>query len=146
MSDKKRECDGCTKCCDGSLSGSAHGHSFYLGKPCFFVILDKGCTIHKERPTHPCKSFECLWITNNDVPEEFKPSLSNMIAYETDDAGVDHITIHDVGDSYSKNVLDWWKEYAKNKNLNISWRMQRENNTGWQGSKDFCKSLNKYYN
>lgn len=140
-----RECDGCTKCCDGSLSGNAHGHDFYPGKPCYFVILNKGCTIYEDRPKSPCKAFECLWKLNPEIPDYLKPNLSGVIAYAVNEAGEDHLLVHDVGDNYSLDHVEWYKEFAKKNNINISWRMQRIKMHGWQGTKKFINTLKNFY-
>ena len=77
-----KQCDNCTKCCEGWLPGIVKGHDFYPGKQCFFLNIDVGCSIYKDRPRSPCKSFNCFWIQNIDIPNEFKPNNINVIQIE----------------------------------------------------------------
>jgi hypothetical protein len=73
----KRSCDGCTMCCEGWLSASALGHTFYPGQPCHWVGT-KGCTVYADRPP-VCTGYECAWLSNHILPEWFKPSESSLI-------------------------------------------------------------------
>ena len=41
----QRNCNNCTKCCEGWLSGEVNGYSFYPGRPCHFMKCD-GCSIY----------------------------------------------------------------------------------------------------
>lgn len=114
-----RSCDGCTKCCDGTLGGESHGHTFFPGKPCFFVILNKGCTIYEDRPKPQCTNYECEWLTNTDYPEELKPSLTDMvISFNGDEEGY-HVSVN--GDKFKPEYLEFVKDYAKQNNQKLSW-------------------------
>lgn len=73
-----RECNGCTACCEGWLSGEAHGHYFQPGRPCHFKC-EGGCSIYEKRPENPCKTFICEWLVNPELPEWMKPSVSKVI-------------------------------------------------------------------
>jgi uncharacterized cysteine cluster protein YcgN (CxxCxxCC family) len=75
----ERSCGTCTKCCEGWLSSNIRGHRMYPGKPCFFVEIGKGCTDYENRPAMPCKVFNCEWIKNVKLPEEFKPNNIGFI-------------------------------------------------------------------
>ena len=68
----KRECDGCTACCDGELILNIYGKR-YAGRPCQFNN-GSGCTIYEDRPHNPCKTFECTWLrdTKYVFPEWLK--------------------------------------------------------------------------
>ena len=59
----ERACDGCTRCCEGWLTGIAYGYEFYPGKKCHF-LSSKNCTIYPIRPDNPCKTFQCQWKEN----------------------------------------------------------------------------------
>jgi hypothetical protein len=74
-----RKCGTCTKCCEGYLIANIRGNPIGNGKPCIFVEIGKGCKDYENRPQEPCKSFECGWITIDEMPEEFKPSMSGVI-------------------------------------------------------------------
>lgn len=73
-----RNCDGCTKCCEGYLTGEAFGHHFSPGNPCKFHNK-KGCSIYEQRPYNPCKVFQCQWKSNLNIPEWLKPDKSGVI-------------------------------------------------------------------
>ena len=38
----------------------------------------QGCTIYEDRPKL-CQQFECGWLTDLTVPDDLKPSESNLI-------------------------------------------------------------------
>jgi hypothetical protein len=70
-----RSCGTCTLCCKvydvPSLSKPA-------GKWCPHCLPGKGCGIHQTRPDH-CRSFFCLWMTDNRLPPEWKPERSRFV-------------------------------------------------------------------
>jgi hypothetical protein len=72
---KKRACDGCSMCCKLL-------HIEALQKPmgvwCPHVRKGIGCGIYDLRPT-PCRAFECLWLSNADVPDHWRPDRSKMV-------------------------------------------------------------------
>lgn len=113
-----RKCDGCTKCCDGWLYGEAHGHRFWPGRPCHF-IGKKGCTIYKTRPHDPCKTFECLWLTNKEVPEWLKPDLQNLIIAANVIDGIPYWRAVEAGEKISVEALSWLFTYCVPKNINL---------------------------
>lgn len=75
MSD--RNCDNCAVCCKGVIPGEAYGHLFSPGTPCFF---NDGytCTIYSTRPT-ACANYLCGWRTDQTIPEELDPRLTNVL-------------------------------------------------------------------
>ncbi len=75
----QRQCEGCTKCCEGWLSANLHGRTMHRGKKCHFVSEGKGCAIYENRPEDPCKVFLCAWRYDYNIPEWFKPNKSNVI-------------------------------------------------------------------
>lgn len=78
LKDLKKSCGDCTVCCSGALSGEAHGHAFFKGRPCFFVTT-KGCSIYEDRPESPCKSFKCGYLSENFFPEYMRPDISGAL-------------------------------------------------------------------
>ncbi len=72
-----RACGECTMCC--RLPGVVE-----LSKPagewCKHCAIGKGCTIYEERPSS-CKFFECLWLTDERMPEDLRPDKSKVIFY-----------------------------------------------------------------
>jgi len=79
VGDLKKSCGDCTACCSGALSGEAHGHHFYKGRPCFF-ITKKGCSIYENRPENPCVSFKCGFLSEPFFPEWMRPDLCGILA------------------------------------------------------------------
>lgn len=115
-----RDCGTCTKCCEGYLSGAAHGFKFYYGKPCEFVVTGLGCTIYEDRPQHPCKNFKCHWITNIEVPEHFKPEISHIMPTRR---GQRYIVLTNCGPNPNKEVIDWYKDDCIKNGYNIAYNI-----------------------
>jgi hypothetical protein len=131
----KRECGTCTKCCEGWLLGQALGHTFFKGKPCHFVSLDKGCTVYAKRPKDPCITFKCEWLTNTDIPEWFKPNEINAIVRVKEDNGISYLAVIEAGQTLSSKVLSWLIQYALSNQLNFVWQIEGGEN--WIGSPEF---------
>ncbi len=78
-----RACGECTMCC--RLPGVVE-----LSKPagewCKHCAIGKGCTIYEERPSS-CKFFECLWLTDERMPEDLRPDKSKVIFYPPAESG-----------------------------------------------------------
>jgi hypothetical protein len=137
----KRSCGDCTKCCEGWLDGNVLGHSFYPGKPCHFVSIGVGCTIYPKRPTNPCVSYKCEWISSEDLPEWFKPNLINtIIDYQTID-GISYMRVVEAGELLQSNVLSWLVKNALDKQINMSWTINGGLN--FIGSRDFINAMEK---
>jgi len=49
-----------------------------MGVWCASVLKGRGCSIYEQRP-HACRAFECLWLTNHELPDYWKPDRSKMI-------------------------------------------------------------------
>jgi hypothetical protein len=112
-----KSCGDCTACCSGNLSGEAHGHKFYKGRPCFFV-RKTGCSIYEDRPENPCKSFRCGYLVHPFFPEWMRPDQCGVIATprlhlykegeETKSLSYLHLT--EYGRPMSGQVLWWFVE------------------------------------
>ena len=104
----KRSCNGCTKCCEGWLIGEVYGHEMKPGVPCFFLKNER-CSIYESRPEHPCRFFECLWLSDPDlVPEEFWPKQSDVVLYDRfSPKGNPYLAIHVTNGKLSVEILDW---------------------------------------
>lgn len=63
-----RSCGECTACCEGWLS--AQELDMYAGSPCKHRTSE-GCAIYHERPTNPCKTFQCGWLSGA-LPEDVR--------------------------------------------------------------------------
>jgi hypothetical protein len=127
----QRSCDGCTKCCQGHLSGEAHGHSFQSGKPCFFVG-DKGCSIYTDRPHDPCKTFKCEWLAQDYLPMWFRPDLSKVIVTKRVYDDGEWLEVCEAGQKMDSAVLSWLLIWAKNNNKNIRYQID----SGWNWIKN----------
>lgn len=135
-----RSCDNCTKCCEGTLSGEALGHTFYPGKPCHFVTIGKGCGIYKDRPTNPCRVYQCLWRKNDVLPLWMKPSDINAIVDERmTPSGIGYIRVHEAGSRLDSRVLSWLIEWALTQGVNIHWTIDGGNH--WIGSPKFLEEM-----
>ena len=135
----KRECNGCTACCDGWLSGEVYKKPFYPGCKCHFVT-DLGCSIYKKRPKDPCKTFNCEWLVNEDIPSWMKPNLSNIIiTYKTSKLGIKYMNVIECGVKLDSSVLSWLIKYCLNKNINLFYKINGGNN--YIGSNDFIKEM-----
>lgn len=120
---KIRSCDGCTKCCEGWLSGEAYGHKFWPGMPCHYKT-QKGCSIYNNRPENPCKVFQCEWLVNKDIPEWMKPNLINAIITKVEEDNKSYVHIHEAGSKLDSKVLSWFVlEYANKRILNIKYQI-----------------------
>lgn len=112
---KKRLCQPCTACCDGWLQNVVDGVSISPGKPCPHSKLG-GCNNYENRPTDPCRGFECAWISDeNLLPEWMKPNNSKVIVLLNQgswngfpiDVGVP------VGKKIPGRAVHWLKEFSK---------------------------------
>jgi hypothetical protein len=108
-----KPCNGCTKCCEGFLSGYAYGMPFYEGKLCYFKGK-KGCKIYSIRPHNPCVTFKCFWKESILVPEKFKPNIINCIMVERYRDGYFWIEIHKAGGDVPQEVIDWATDLVEN--------------------------------
>ena len=134
----KRSCDGCTKCCQGHLSGEAHGHAFYQGRPCFYCSED-GCTIYANRPDNPCKTYSCSWLNDPDIPEWMKPDKVGAIVSKKLVKGIEYLELVEAGNVMPAKVLSWFVTYGLNKKLNLLWQVEGGNN--WIGSNEFLDAM-----
>lgn len=113
-----RSCDGCTKCCEGWLTGEVHGRRFAPGVPCHFMGKT-GCTIYEDRPEHPCKTFECQWLVNAEIPEWMKPDMCNAIVFKTKTQDIVHWVLQEAGEKIRPEVLNWMITFCFNNNINL---------------------------
>ena len=78
-----RNCNGCTLCCEGWLAIDTNGVEASLNKPCVNLSCNVGCNIYARRPTDPCVTFKCLWLTDSQhMSAEMKPSKTRVIVQE----------------------------------------------------------------
>lgn len=132
-----RSCDGCTKCCEGHLSGKSYGIKFLHGNPCHFVSLGKGCSIYEDRPYKPCQTFKCAWLMDEtrEFPEWMKPSLSNVIIVPRHIDDILYMDVVEAGCKIDSSILNWLFMYTINKKHNL--RVQVGSGYHNYGSKEF---------
>jgi hypothetical protein len=121
-----RTCGECAKCCEGWLSGSAHGHAFAPGRPCFF--LEKTCSIYADRPVDPCRNYRCAWLSEETFPMWMKPSLANLIITRKDDDGdgSPYYIVDRAGDTFDVRAWNWLVTWAKETGSNVECRLNGE--------------------
>jgi hypothetical protein len=133
-----RSCGECSKCCEGWLPGEAYGHTYYRGKPCFF--LNKNCTIYEFRPdtkNSPCRTFNCEWLSQDLFPHWMKPNLSNVIITKRQVQGIQYYYIVETDVVINAMTLNWLIRWAFETKNNILYFIQ-----GGQhrlGSKEFLE-------
>jgi hypothetical protein len=139
----KRDCGSCTKCCEGYLHGSAHGKPFYLGNPCHYISIGKGCTIYDKRPKDPCVTYRCQWLDNLEIPEWLKPDKINAIISKRfiKDTQIEYWDLCEAGETMRANVLTWVIQYALNNGINLRWQVESGNH--WVGNKEFIDAMSE---
>ena len=139
----KRQCDSCTKCCEGYLSGEGNGKTFYPGKPCHFLTISKGCTIYANRPKDPCVSYSCEWLTNIELPEWLKPEIAKVIITKRTIAEKNLVywDVIEAGEKMQANVLSWLILYSLNNKINLRWVI--DGGVNWIGEKSFIDFMNQ---
>lgn len=137
----KRECGTCTKCCEGWLVGEALGHKFYLGKPCHFIAIGKGCTIYAKRPKDPCVSYKCGWLSNADIPEWMKPNEINAILDFCEIEKIQYLKVIEAGERLDSRVLTWIIQYVISNNLNLYWTV--DGGANWIGTPNFTDAIQR---
>ena len=111
----ERQCNGCTKCCDGTLSANIRGHEMYPGKPCFFLDdLNNRCSDYENRPYQPCKVFRCGWLQDDDnsIPEWMKPDISNVLILSKLFDGKKIFTLRQCGSNIEPKTIAWFFQWA----------------------------------
>jgi uncharacterized cysteine cluster protein YcgN (CxxCxxCC family) len=121
MKKPSRTCDGCTSCCEGWLSGTAHGHQFSKGKPCFF-LAKKGCSIYPDRPQDPCVKYKCSWLNEEVLPMWFRPDLSKVIVSKKEKDSIVFYDVVEAGKVMEAHILNWI----------MTWAIQNQHNLMYQ--------------
>lgn len=134
----KRECGTCNKCCEGWLTGEAHGKPFWPGRPCHFLTAGK-CGIYKTRPDSPCKSYHCLWLVDEEVPGWMKPDEVNAILTVREVNGTSFLDLTEAGEKLRSEVLSWAVMFALGKNANLRYQIAGGSNR--IGSQEFLAAV-----
>lgn len=133
-----RECGDCTICCEGWLWGSAHDHTFFSGRPCHYVSIGKGCSIYEDRPDVPCKSYQCEWLKNGDIPMWMKPSDVKVVISEVKWGENNEryaIEVLECGQKIDSKVLAWLFYHHQMSGTNMS--VQIDGGMIHYGDKDY---------
>ena len=118
-----RSCGTCTSCCEGWVYGSANGREFWRGRPCHFVKKCVGCTIYENRPEDPCKSFDCNWLLDENIPDWMQPNQSRVILQWRTIDGKTYLEMNEACDKVSSDVLSWVMQYAIQNKLNLQYQL-----------------------
>jgi hypothetical protein len=132
----ERSCDGCAKCCEGWLPGEVKGHTFYKGRPCFF--LNKTCSIYSTRPENPCRMYKCSWLAEDIFPHWMKPNLVNVIISKKLVKNILYYEIVEAGTTIDSKTLNWLIQWALITRNNILYYI--EGGVNRIGSEDFFKA------
>jgi len=143
-----RSCDNCTKCCDGYMRAEIAGKTMGIGEdglpvPCQFVKTGEGCGNYENRPLIPCQVFKCDWLTNEQMPESFKPSRSNAIFSTRTIRDVEYTMLIEAGRKLDSEVLSWAISDALANGKNFAWRVL--GNIFWIGSEEFNNMMDEDY-
>lgn len=131
-----RACGKCSKCCEGSLHGSAYGKPFWKGRPCHY--LEGGqCSIYGNHPEDPCKIFKCAWLANNDIPGWMRPNDVNAILVWRKKDNIDYLDLSEAGEKLKVEVLSWTLMYCLQNNYNL--RYMIDGGLNRVGSKEFLE-------
>jgi hypothetical protein len=88
-----------------------------------FVEIGKGCGVYDERPEVPCKTFRCQYLVDESVPEEMKPSRSNVIlTIEEVLPNVEYIIAHEAEGSLEGDNLKWVSSLYDEYSVNVTWK------------------------
>jgi hypothetical protein len=136
-----KECGTCTKCCEGWVAATINGYNMHPGKPCYFLEINKGCTIYADRPENPCKEFFCVWIRKEELGEELKPENNGIISSKRGirDSDITYLQITPAPNDPDRDYLDLMKKY----NENLFWTTK--NKPYWEGTEEFCKIMESRY-
>lgn len=131
----ERSCGECTACCEGWLTGEAHGHSFQPGRPCFY--LQNNCGIYETRPENPCQTYKCVWLADSSLPLWMRPDKSKAIVTEREIEGIKYWDVSECGQTLSSEVLSYLVMWAIDNQTNLQYRI---NNGPFKiGQKDFLE-------
>ena len=142
-----RSCEGCTKCCEGHLSATVNVRDTVIElspKPCVFVKIGKGCGVYEERPKDPCKDFRCHYLVDAMVPEEMKPSRSNVIlTIEEAAPGVEYVRATEAGGKLQAEYLAWLTSLYMNHSVNVNFTIDGRHY--WLGDRIFTSLMVEKY-
>ena len=134
----KRNCDGCTKCCEGWLPDIVYENKMYQGRPCHFKRKN-GCGIYKNRPNKPCKEYNCEWLKYTRIPEWFKPSETGILLTGREINKIAYLEITEAGSSLTIEMLNWLFQLHLKTGTNMYYEIKGGWN--WMGTPEFCREM-----
>jgi len=137
----QRSCLPCTACCSGCLLvEDINGINLSRGNSCEH-LTSKGCRIRENRPDNPCREFNCRWITDETLPEEFRPDKSGAIIIQGKhnymNNPIDEVV--PIGNRIPENTLDKLEGFYGNTPFVYSYIVQGEPKLGLYGDPTFKK-------
>ena len=85
-----RSCGTCALCCK-LLRVVALNKP--MGQWCPHCLKRGGCGIYTSRPEE-CRTFNCGWLTNPEIGEEWQPTRSRIVLQYTIDHGLHKLVVH----------------------------------------------------
>lgn len=83
------------------------------------------CNIYRKRPD-ACDSFNCVWLTSPEMPDEFRPDRSGiMLSVSIESKGKLHIW-EDFNSMEESPILEWLKENGVTKHYELVRVMKRK--------------------
>lgn len=108
----RRQCGGCTACCDGWVQGVVEGHEMKPGVPCHFRG-ERCCTIYERRPKHPCRDFACGWLLpGSPFPESFRPDRLGVMIIPMRWRGNEAYMLRSAGRDPDAALIAWMEELS----------------------------------
>jgi hypothetical protein len=145
-----RSCEGCTKCCEGHLRAELGAEKIFMGKkddgtlvPCPFVKVGEGCGVYEARPVNPCQAFRCDYLTDESMPDSFKPNRSNALFTTRTIKGIEYTMLIEAGRKLDSEVLSWAISKHLEQGTNFAWRVLE--NIFWIGNEEFNKMMSEDY-
>ena len=128
-----RTCGECTACCEGWLPNQVDEARISPGSPCRHCERG-GCDIYELRPVHPCRTFHCDWLKNQNLPDWLIPSRSKVILFkgyfrwQRPSSSVLVKMMFVAGPKMPGRTQHWLNEYARENNFNyVCFEPKREN-------------------
>lgn len=135
-----KTCGECQVCCQGTLTGNAHGYEFWPGRPCFFSCKS-GCKIYDYRP-QMCVDYYCVYMEEHWVPDWMRPDQSGVLMTRKETPSkIPYIQVLECfGKTMPSYVLNWiFMSHVTGEIPNIAYQIQG----GWNyiGTPEFLAEV-----
>lgn len=136
-----RSCGTCDMCCNGTFSlPTINGQKVESGKPCYFLNIVSKCTIYEDRP-NGCRSYECLWISDESIPDFMKPEKIGGIFDIGTFNEYKYLQLNTNNKSHPEQALEFAKSEADNRNMNLI--IQADGVYSYYGDRQKCLQILK---